>query len=147
MKIDPKMLEGMKIPPVVSVAGIDYNLYKSVSDSSIHFAYEKLAWMNTGCEQICDQPSLYFCWIRGVISPAPNTLERPTDVMLVGFNGSHMNMSPQFMTMDHLKKMYIYKAETGVFAESFLTQFVGIPPVQEQPPMMDLKEVQRAAAK
>ena len=141
MRVDISRLQGLQAPKALSVNGVQYGLYKSIEDPSVPFNYNNLIWINTGCEKISDTPELFYCWIRGIIPPTPNTMEKPMDIMLLGLNRQLINMNPQFLTMDHMKNMFIYKAEPSNFVEQFLYQFIGVQSIETQSPMLTLDDL------
>jgi hypothetical protein len=122
-------------------------LKRDASDPSTNFAHERVNWIEQGCHKVFNQP-FYACWIKGVVLPAPGSLEKSQYVMYVGFHSKQINMSPAFLTVDDLKCMHIYGRSEPNFPEAFVNSFLGVEPVEEakrepissQPPKVSRKK-------
>lgn len=111
--------------PVIRIGGNEWKLKRDASDSTSLFPHERVNWIEAGCHKVFNQP-FYACWIRGVILPAPNSLEQSQYVMYVGFHSKQISMSPAHLTVDDLKCMHIYSRAEPHFSEEFVNSFLGI---------------------
>lgn len=115
---------------VITIGGDEWRLKRDASDSSSNFAHERVNWIEQGCHGVFNQP-FYACWIKGVILPAPNSLEKSLYVMYVGFHSKQINMSPASLTVDDLKCMHIYGRSEPRFPEEFVNSFLGVEMIEE----------------
>lgn len=132
---------------VITIGNDEWRLKRDASDPSTNFAHERVNWVEQGCHKVFNQP-FYACWIKGVILPAPGSLEKSQYVMYVGFHSKQINMSPAFLTIDDLKCMHIYGRSEPGFAETFVNSFLGLEavedpkrePISAQPPKTRKKQ-------
>lgn len=115
---------------VIRIGNDEWRLKRDASDPSTNFAHERVNWVEQGCHKVFNHP-FYACWIKGVILPAPGSLEKSQYVMYVGFHTQQINMSPAFLTVDDLKCMHIYGRSEPHFPEEFVNSFLGLDPSEE----------------
>lgn len=118
-------IKEVETKPVIIIGGNEWRLKRDASDSAVIFPHERVNWVETGCHKVFNQP-FYACWIKGVILPSPNSLEKALSVMYVGFHSKQISMSPSHLTTDDLKCMHIYSRAEPHFAEEFVNSFLGI---------------------
>lgn len=148
-------INGAKIHQSISVAGVDWRLRKDATDASASpFPHDRVIWQSAGCERISDQLPVFYCWIRGVIEPR-GALEKPVQVMYIGFHQNKITVLPNTIQQDDLDRMHVYIADDIGFAGAFVMKFLGQaePPQQERepispmpPPMIDLPQITQPAA-
>lgn len=120
---------GLVPPSEVHLHGVTYKLKKDASDSSTTFAHHKVNWLNTGCEQLPEpRHNAYFCWIYGIIPPTVGSLEKPLNVMYLGFHTKKIQIMPNTITQADIDRMHIYVADSTAFAMEFAENFLGIKP-------------------
>ncbi|HGB3193987.1 TPA: hypothetical protein ACIVAT_000638 [Salmonella enterica subsp. enterica serovar Waycross] len=115
---------------VIRIGGNEWRLKRDAADPATSFPHERVNWVETGCHKVFNQP-FYACWIKGVILPAPNSLEQAQSIIYVGFHSSQISMSPAHLTIDDLKCMHIYGRSEPRFAEEFVNAFLGLEAAEE----------------
>lgn len=116
---------------VIRIGGAEWRLKRDASDPASSFPHERVNWVETGCHKVFGHP-FYACWIKGVILPAPNSLEQAQSIIYVGFHSNQISMTPAHLTVDDLKCMHIYGRTEPRFAEEFVNAFLGLEPEAEQ---------------
>lgn len=137
-------INGKHAKSVIRVMGIDWHLKKDATDPSTIFPFEKMIWMNAGCDQVRDS-NIYCCWIMGVIPPTPGSLERPVSVFTLGFNQCQIPMSPASLTKQDMQRMHYYTSDYGDFTKKFIDNFLDFTVPEEvanRPSMMAFPEEQ-----
>ena len=120
---------GLVPPSEINLHGVCYKLKKDAGDSATTFAHHKVNWLNTGCEQLpSPRNNAYFCWIYGIIPPTAGSLERPLNVMYLGFHSKRIQILPNTITQADIDRMHIYVADSASFAMEFAENFLGIKP-------------------
>ncbi|UPT52983.1 hypothetical protein [Hafnia phage yong3] len=135
---------GMKPRTQINMGGIDWSLRRDATDASMVFPHDKVNWLNAGCEPMADG-RVHYCWIMGIIAPTPGTIERPVNVMYVGFHPNKITIAPNAISIGDLDRMHVYTSDGSDFAGSFVRKFLGSEPepvaAREQispwPPMLD----------
>lgn len=120
---------GMKPRQVISIGGVNWSLRRDATDSSMVFPHQKVNWLNAGCEPLGDG-QIHYCWIMGVIAPTPGTLERPVNVMYIGFHSQRILIAPHSVNQADLDRMHVYISDSSNFVGDFVGKFLGIEPEQ-----------------
>lgn len=120
---------GMRPRQNIAIGGVQWSLRRDATDSSMVFPHQKVNWLNAGCEPLGDG-QIHYCWIMGVIAPNPGTLERPVNVMYVGFHNQRIMIAPNSVTQADLDRMHVYASDSSSFVHDFVGQFLGIQPEQ-----------------
>lgn len=118
---------GMKPRNVISIGGVNWSLRRDATDSSTAFPHQKVNWLNAGCEPLGDG-QVNYCWIMGVIAPTPGTIERPVNVMYIGFHPQRIMIAPNSVSVSDLDRMHVYISDSSNFVGEFVGQFLGIQP-------------------
>ncbi|UCS82831.1 hypothetical protein vBYenSP400_41 [Yersinia phage vB_YenS_P400] len=118
-------LNEVETKPVIRIGSEEWKLKRDAMDSTSMFPHERVNWILSGCNKVFNQP-FYVCWIKGVILPAPNSLEQAQYVFYIGFHSKQISMSPAHLTVEDLKRMHIYTRAEHHFAEEFTNSFLGI---------------------
>lgn len=119
---------GMKPRHNISIGGVNWSLRRDATDSSMMFPHQKVNWLNAGCEPL--DGSIHYCWIMGVIAPTPGTLERPVNVMYIGFHSQRILIAPHSVSQSDLDRMHVYTSDSSNFVGEFVGKFLGIEPEQ-----------------
>lgn len=135
---------GMKPRNSIVMGGVEWSLRRDATDSTTMFPHQKVAWLNAGCEPMADG-RVHYCWIMGVIPPTPGTIERPINVMYVGFHQFKINIAPNAIAQTDLDRMHVYVSDSSNFAGEFVEKFLGAQPepvttrehISPWPPMID----------
>lgn len=117
-------IQGQRAKELITVNGIPYRLKKDATDPTGYFPYEKMNWINAGCDKIAE--NAYCCWIAGVVPPAMGSLEKPVSVFALGFNSCAVPMSPAMLSREDMERMHFYTADYSDTARSFVEQFLGM---------------------
>lgn len=120
---------GMKPKSSISVGGVEWALRRDATDSTTAFPHQKVSWLNAGCEPMADG-RVHYCWIMGVIPPTPGTIERPVNVMYVGFHQFKITIAPNSISQSDLDRMHVYVSDNSDFAGEFVNKFLGLEPAQ-----------------
>lgn len=120
---------GMTPKPLIQVGGLDWRLRRDATDSSTSFPHQRVSWVNAGCEPF-GQDGIHYCWIMGVIPPNPGTLEKPINVMYIGFHSQKIAVIPNMITQADLDRMHVYICDASPFALSFVNTFLGFEEVK-----------------
>lgn len=115
-------VENMIAKQMISVNGVDYRLRRDVSDPTSAFDHNRVVWQNTGCEALSD--GVYYCWIVGVVPPENGSLEKPTQVIYIGFHNRKISIDPRTLTIHDLNRMNIYVADYSSFIQKFVTNYL-----------------------
>lgn len=118
---------GMRPRQAITIGGITWTLRRDATDSSTMFPHQKVSWINAGSEPLGDG-TVHYCWIMGVIAPTPGTLERPVNVMYVGFHPQRIMIAPNTVGQADLDRMHVYVSDSTNFAGEFVGQFLGMQP-------------------
>lgn len=118
---------GMRPKSNINIGGVSWNLRRDATDSSMVFPHQKVSWLNAGCEPLGDG-KIHYCWIMGVIAPTPGTLERPVNVMYIGFHQQRIMIAPHAVTAADLDRMHVYVSDGSNFVGEFVGKFLGIEP-------------------
>lgn len=121
-------INGKRAKQQIVVNGVTWTLKKDATDPSTIFPFEKISWLNAGCDPI-EGSNIYCCWIIGVIPPTPGSLEKPVSVFTLGFNSVYIPMSPAYLTKQDMQRMHYYTSDYGDFTKSFINNFLDL----EQP--------------
>lgn len=124
-------LNGRKAKEHIIINGIDWHLKKDATDPSTIFPFERMSWLNAGCNQVSN--NVYCCWILGVIPPNYGTLEKPVSVFTLGFNSTYVPMTPSALTKNDMMRMHFYTSDYTDFAKEFLTKFLDIQSSEDKP--------------
>lgn len=143
---------GMKPRSTINIGGVEWSLRRDATDSTTMFPHPKVSWLNAGCEPMGDG-RFHYCWILGVIPPTPGTIERPVNVMYVGFHNFKINVAPNSISQADLDRMHVYVSDTSHFAGEFVSKFLGTEPepvetrenISPWPPMNDPREQPKVA--
>lgn len=136
---------GMKPRNVINMGGVEWILKRDATDSSAVFPHQKVNWLNAGCEPLGDG-RVNYCWIMGVIAPTPNSIERPVNVMYVGFHPQRILVAPNAVSQADMDRMHVYVSDSSNFVGEFVGKFLGIEPekpiearesISPWPPMLD----------
>ncbi|AVQ09775.1 hypothetical protein [Salmonella phage GSP032] len=117
---------GMKPRHTISIGGVDWSLRRDATDSSMVFPHQKVNWLNAGCEPL--DGNIHYCWIMGVIAPTPGTIERPINVMYIGFHSQRILIAPHSVSQSDLDRMHVYVSDSSNFVGEFVGKFLGIEP-------------------
>ena len=118
---------GMRPRHNITIGGVTWNLRRDATDASMVFPHQKVSWLNAGCEPLGDG-QVHYCWIMGVIAPTPGTLERPVNVMYIGFHHQRIMIAPHAVTAADLDRMHVYVSDGSNFVGEFVGKFLGIEP-------------------
>lgn len=118
---------GMRPRQNISIGGVLWSLRRDATDSSMVFPHQKVNWLNAGCEPLGDG-QINYCWIMGVIAPMPGTIERPVNVMYVGFHNQRILIAPNSVSQSDLDRMHVYVSDSSNFVGEFVSKFLGIEP-------------------
>lgn len=118
---------GMRPRPNIEIGGVNWSLRRDATDSSMMFPHQKVNWLNAGCEPLGDG-QIHYCWIMGVIAPNPGTLERPVNVMYIGFHQQRIMIAPNSVTSSDLDRMHVYISDSSNFVGEFVGKFLGMEP-------------------
>lgn len=110
---------------MISIGGTDWRLRRDATDPTNVFPHQRVTWINAGCEPLPDGRA-HFCWVMGVIPPAPGTLERAISVMYVGFHPIKIMVMPNTVTHEDLDRMHVYVSDGANFAGEFVNRFLGM---------------------
>lgn len=119
---------GMRPRHNIMIGGVNWSLRRDATDSSMMFPHNKVNWLNAGCEPL--DGNIHYCWIMGVIAPTHGTIERPVNVMYIGFHSQRILMSPNGVTQSDLDRMHVYVSDSSNFVGEFIGKFLGIEPEQ-----------------
>lgn len=112
--------------PTIEAGGVTYKLIKNAAvDTHQAFPHERVTWLQTGCEKATE--TLYYCWLRGVLTALPNSLEKPLDLFYVGFSTEPRSMHLSTITLDQVRNIHIYAAESISLAQAFGKGFLDLP--------------------
>lgn len=118
---------GMQLKQHLRVAGQDWKLRRDATDATSSFPHSRVSWTNAGCDPIANtNGQVYHCWIAGVIAPTPGTLERPVQVMYIGFHTQMIQVLPNTLTQADLDRMHVYISDGVMFAQDFVNSFLGL---------------------
>lgn len=115
-------INGRRAKEHIVVNGVDWHLKKDATDPSTIFPFERMNWLNAGCDKVGD--NVYCCWILGVIPPTYGTLEKPVSVFTLGFNGTYIPMTPSSLTKQDMLRMHFYTSEYSELARGFINSFL-----------------------
>lgn len=117
---------GMRPRQNIMIGGVNWSLRRDATDSSMVFPHNKVNWLNAGCEPLDGQ--IHYCWIMGVIAPTHGTIERPVNVMYIGFHQQRILIAPNSVTQSDLDRMHVYVSDSSNFVGEFVGKFLGIEP-------------------
>lgn len=117
---------GMRPKQIIEIGGVKWSLRRDATDSSMAFPHQKVNWLNAGCEPI--DGNIHYCWIMGVIAPNMGTLERPANVMYIGFHQQRIMIAPNSVTVADLDRMHVYVSDSSNFVGEFVGKFLVIEP-------------------
>lgn len=120
---------GMRPRNSITIGGVVWNLRRDATDSSMMFPHQKVSWLNAGCEPLGDG-KVNYCWIMGVIAPTPGTIERPVNVMYIGFHPQRIMIAPNSVSVADLDRMHVYVSDSTNFVGEFVGKFLGMEPEQ-----------------
>lgn len=115
---------GMVPKTNLQVSGLDWRLRRDATDSSTTFPHQRVHWVNAGCEPF-GLDGIHYCWIMGIIPPNPGTIEKPINVMYIGFHSQKITVTPNMVTEADLDRMHIYVCDASPFALAFVNEFLG----------------------
>lgn len=116
----------------ITVGGSIWKLRRDATDASMEFPHKRVNWLDSGCEYIADDHD-HFVWIRGVIPAREGTIEKPLNVMYVGFHPEKISVMPNTIFVSDVERMHVYVNDSSGFAVEFCNQFLGVekPEVRE----------------
>lgn len=117
-----------QVKKTINVNGRIYELRKDATDPTQSFPYQLMTPLNAGCTQI--QQGSYCCWIRGIIPPRQGTIEKPMEVIALGFTPVEVPSSG-LMHPNVLQSMHYYVANDENFMRDFAMAFLGFGGVQQ----------------
>lgn len=120
---------GMKPKQNINIGGVNWSLRRDATDSTAMFPHQKVSWLNAGCEPLGDG-RFHYCWIMGVIPPTPGTIERPVNVMYIGFHQQRIMIAPHSVSQSDLDRMHVYVSDSSNFVGDFVGHFLGLEPEQ-----------------
>lgn len=126
-------VEGRKPKQLINIDGIDYRLRRDAADPTSAFDHNRVFWINAGCTPVA--ANVNFCWILGIVTPTPNSLETPVSVVYAGFHPNKITMNPQSLTQQDLDRMHVYVGDARDFANKFARNFLSM-----GEPAMDTRE-------
>ena len=110
---------------LIKMFGTELVLCKDASDSTTSFPHERVQILGGDCVHIEEgNYNVYFCYLRGIIQPLPNSLEKPITVYYVGFHKNYVDM--RFLTPQDISRMHIYKQTTENWAQTFARNLLNI---------------------
>lgn len=112
-----------QVQRTLTVHGRTYELRKDATDPTQQFPYGLIVPLNQGCTKLGD--GQYCCWIRGVIPPRQGTIERPMEVVALGFTSFEVP-SAAMSLQSTLERMHYYVANDESFMADFAQQFLGV---------------------
>ncbi|QGH71285.1 hypothetical protein vBYenM636_32 [Yersinia phage vB_YenM_636] len=120
----------------IKVAGREWRLRRDAFDPTTSFPHERVThFLDVGCSEV--GAGIYSVWVVGLITPTQGTLERPVQVMYLGF--ANRVMAP---SREDLGKMHVYTCDSSTFAADFVSEFLsdGDDAVTEKPVIMPYPE-------
>lgn len=113
----------MQIQRTLNVHGRVFELRKDATDPSQSFPYQLVTPLNAGCTKINDNS--FCCWVRGIIMPRQGTIEKPMEVVGLGFSNVPIPDS-QIMHISTVQSMHFYVASDESFMQDFANAFLGV---------------------
>lgn len=114
-------MTNFNLPQKINILGESWELIKNANDPSVGFPYERVNTIDFDCSEV--RQGLYRILVTGNIQPMQGSLEKPLRLTFIGFNNTPIYQ--RFLTRNDLRKMSIYKADIGKFAEDFTNAFFG----------------------
>lgn len=114
-------MTSFSLPQKIQVHGESWELIKNANDPTIGFDYNRVNTIDFDCTEI--QKNVYRVMVTGNILPLQGSLEKPLRLVFIGFNNTPIYQ--RFLTRNDLRKMNIYKADMGNFANDFTNAFFG----------------------
>lgn len=111
-------------PQTIVMGGSVWKLRRDATDATAVFPHIRVGWLESGCEFIADDHD-YFVWIRGVIEPKEGSIEKPLNVMYVGFHPEKISVKPNTIYETDINRMHIYVNDASGFALEFCNNFLG----------------------
>jgi hypothetical protein len=115
----------------LNVQGQVWRLRRDAADASTKFDFQGVLWQDAGNVPLNDK--VQFIYLIGCIPPMPNSLERPSQVMAIGFlPGNHpVQVTPLTVSQADLSRCMVYTADSSMFAQTFAVSYLGLQnPVQ-----------------
>ena len=112
-----------QVKKVIVVNGRQYELRKDATDPTQQFPYQLVTPLNSGCIRM--QNNSYCCWIRGIIPPRQGTIEKPMEVVALGFTPIEVT-SASLLNPSVMQSMHYYVANDENFMRDFAFEFLGL---------------------
>ncbi len=109
-------------PDRFTVNGAIYALRKNAEDGSVVFDHGRVAPSVRSKVQV--SKDLWAYYVAGTMMPHPGTLEKPMDIVYIGFH--NMDFDPMLMGPRDVMNMHVYVREGGNFGEAFVQGYLGI---------------------
>lgn len=109
-------------PDRFMVNGAIYALRKNAEDGSVVFDHARVAPSVRSKVQV--SKDLWAYYVAGTMMPHPGTLEKPMDIVYIGFH--NMDFDPMLMGPRDVMNMHVYVREGGNFGEAFVQGYLGI---------------------
>jgi len=114
-------------PQRFEVNGAQYSIRKNAEDPSVLFQHERVIPMHRFKVQV--QKDVFAYGVLGILAPTPGTMEKPLDVVYIGFH--NMDFDPMALGPKDIHCMHIYGRDSGSFQEEFVSSFLN--PIKAQP--------------
>lgn len=123
------MMHGMGVtqlkrtpPERFVVNGVNYALRKNAEDGSVVFDHPRVVPSVRSKVQV--SKDLWAYYVTGTLAPHPGTLEKPMDVVYIGFHS--LDFDPMMLGPQDVMNMHVYVREGGHFGEAFVQGYLGI---------------------
>lgn len=107
-------------PQRFEVNGATYSLRKNAEDPSVLFQHERVIPMHKFKVQV--QKDVFAYGVLGILIPTPGTMEKPLDVVYIGFH--NMDFDPLALGPKDIHCMHIYGRDSGSLQEAFVSSFL-----------------------
>lgn len=129
------MMHGMGVtqlkrspPERFVVNGVTYALRKNAEDGSVVFDHPRVMPATRSKVQV--SKDLWAYYVTGTLAPHPGTLEKPMDVVYIGFH--NLDFDPMMLGPRDVMNMHVYVRDGGNFGEAFVQGYLGIGPETSQ---------------
>lgn len=109
-------------PDRFMVNGVTYALRKNAEDGSVVFDHPRV--MPAMRSKVQVSKDLWAYYVTGTLAPHPGTLEKPMDVVYIGFH--NLDFDPMLLGPKDVMNMHVYVREGGHFGEAFVQGYLGI---------------------
>lgn len=107
-------------PQHFEVNGAQYSIRKNAEDPSVLFQHERVIPMHRFKVQV--QKDVFAYGVMGILAPTPGTMEKPLDVVYIGFH--NMDFDPMALGPKDIHCMHIYGRDSGSFQDAFVSAFL-----------------------